>query len=161
MCDQFKLHHEFRIATMCTEHIFVPFGGVHSACDWGERWAGQGYAAPLLVPHLRAFTSCSTGCNIVHSSGRRALDCSQRAPERPIAHLLMPFSRPKFSSSHGGGAGDPTCVKEQCVGTCGRSLEGPAHRRCVTPTQSICKRVVLVHVTRRHKGFSNTEKQPS
>ena len=33
-----------------------------------------------------------------------------------------------------GGAGDPECVKEQCVGTCDRCLEeGAAHKRCVTP----------------------------
>ena len=42
-----------------------------------------------------------------------------------------------------GGAGDPACEQEQCVGTCDRGLEeGAAHRRCGTsPLRSLVRAV--------------------
>ena len=42
-----------------------------------------------------------------------------------------------------GGAGDPACEQEQCVGTCDRGFEeGAAHRRCGTsPLRSLVRAV--------------------
>ena len=65
--------------------------------------------------------------------------CAPREKSRPAAqrsggHQGVATRKATGDPAPHGGAGDPRCGKEQCVGTCDRGLEeGAAHRRCVTP----------------------------
>ena len=59
---------------------------------------------------------------------------SRPAAQRSGGHQSAATRKATGDPATHGGAGDPECVTEQCVGTCDRCLEeGAAHRRCVTP----------------------------
>ena len=58
---------------------------------------------------------------------------SRPAAERSGGHRGAATRKATGDPPLHGGAGDPMCVKEQCVGACDRGFEGATRRRCVTP----------------------------
>ena len=62
-----------------------------------------------------------------------------QAAQRTGGHRRATTRKTTDDPATHGGAGDPACEQEQCVGTCDRGLEeGAAHRRCGTsPLRSL------------------------
>ena len=102
----------------------------------GRRWgtANVHCCAVMIQSRNVSFPTCGQKDHLRTPGGGRPepltlKEKSSLATQQSVGHRRVATRKATGDPATHGGAGDPECAAEQCVGTCDRGLKGVAHRR--------------------------------